>query len=151
MLWPAFLLAALLQAAPPAASPPAPAAPPPVRPRPWPPTGPATVYFAWNSARVEGQAVAVLDGLAEDYRRNGRVAIEITANADNSGSTAANRRLSMRRAQAVAAALVSRGIPRGVIVLRPTGEEAPQVMTPDGARDPFNRYARISFPEPSLR
>lgn len=150
MAWLAPVLAFLLQAAPPSA--PAPAAGPqpaaPVRPRPWPETGPSTVYFAPGSARVAGEGLAVVSRMAEDYRRNGRVTVEILANADHSGSQAANRRLSQRRARAVADALASSGIPRPVIVERPAGEDAPQVMTPDGVPDPLNRYARIIFPVP---
>jgi outer membrane protein OmpA-like peptidoglycan-associated protein len=120
----------------------------PARPRPWPETGPSIVYFAPGSARVEGEGIAVVRRMAEDYRQNGRVAVEILANADNKGSQASNRRLSQRRARAVADALVSNGIPRAVIVLRPRGEDEPQVMTPDGVADPLNRYARIIFPVP---
>ncbi len=153
MQWHAIAFASLLQATPPVAPPPAILAPAPttVRPRPWPASGPSTVYFAWGSARVEGEGRAVLDRVAADYRSNGRVTVEIVANADHSGPSAYNRRLSARRARSVAAGLVRRGIPRGVIVQRPTGEDEPQVMTPDGVRDPFNRYARITFPPPGPR
>ena len=152
MTWFALALTVLLQVAAPPAEAPAPTpglqAPAPVRPRPWPETGPSTVYFAPGSARVEGEGIAVVSRMADDYRRNGRVTVEIVANADHSGSQAANRRLSQRRARAVSAALVSNGIPRAVIVERPVGENEPQVMTPDGVPDPFNRYARIIFPVP---
>ena len=153
MTWFAFVLAFLLQAPAPAAPPPTPQAqaPAPVRPRPWPETGPSTVYFALGSARIEGEAHVVIHRMAEDYRRNGRVTVEIIANADHSGTQASNRRLSQRRARAVADALVSNGIPRGVIVERPVGEGEPQVGTPDGVPDPFNRYARIIFPVPPPR
>lgn len=154
MAWFSLVLAFLIQATAPSAPapPPVPAPQPraavPVRPRPWPETGPSTVYFASGSARVEGEGVAVVRRMAEDYRQNGRVSVEILANADNKGSRASNLRLSQRRARAVAAALVANGIPRAVIVLRPRGEDEPQVMTPDGVPDPFNRYARIIFPVP---
>lgn len=152
MAWFAFALSLLLQTAAPSAPAPAPAPAPraaaPVRPRPWPESGPSIVYFASGSARVEGEGIAVVRRMAEDYRQNGRVTVEILANADNSGSQASNRRLTQRRARAVADALVSNGVPRAVILLRPRGEDEPQVMTPDGVPDPFNRYARIIFPVP---
>ena len=150
MAWFALALAFLIQGAAPSAPAPAPTqrTAVPVRPRPWPETGPSIVYFAHGSARVEGEGVAVVSRMADDYRRNGRVTVEILANADHSGSQASNRRLSQRRARAVADALVSNGIPRAVIVERPVGEGEPQVMTPDGVPDPFNRYARIIFPMP---
>ena len=152
MAWFALALSFLLQATSPtpSATPPAsgPRAAVPVRPRPWPETGPSIVYFAPGSARVEGEGIAVVRRMAEDYRSSGRVTVEILANADNKGSQAANRRLTQRRARAVADALVGNGIPRAVIVERPVGENEPQVMTPDGVPDPFNRYARIIFPMP---
>jgi OOP family OmpA-OmpF porin len=152
MAWFALVLSFLIQASAPAAPTPAPVPAPraavPVRPRPWPETGPSIVYFAHGSARVEGEGVAVVRRMAEDYRQNGRVTVEILANADNKGSQISNRRLTQRRARAVADALVSNGVPRTVIVLRPMGEDEPQVMTPDGVPDPFNRYARIIFPVP---
>ena len=150
MAWLALALAFLFQTATPSAEAPAPEPQTTVRvrPRPWPETGPSIVYFALGSARVEGEGIAVVSRMADDYRRNGRVTVEILANADHSGSRATNRRLSQRRARAVADALVSNGIPRAVIVLRPVGEGEPQVMTPDGVPDPFNRYARIIFPVP---
>ncbi len=154
MAWLALALAYLFQTAIPSAPAPAPApqaAPAPVRPRPWPETGPSTVYFAHGSARLEGEGLAIVTRMAEDYRRNGRVTVEILANTDHSGSQATNRRLAQRRARAVANALVRNGIPRAVIVERPVGEDEPQVMTPDGVRDPLNRYARIIFPVPPPR
>jgi outer membrane protein OmpA-like peptidoglycan-associated protein len=154
MTWLTLILAVLLQAAAPSVPPPtAPQLPAPVpaRPRPWPAAGPSTVYFAPGSARVEGEGIAVVQRMAEDYRSNGRVSVEIVANADHKGSQAANRRLSERRARAVATALVANNIPRGVIVERPVGEDEPQVMTPDGVADPLNRYARIIFPVPPPR
>ena len=150
MAWLVLALAFLFQTAAPSAPAPAPTPPAatPARPRPWPETGPSIVYFALGSARVEGEGIAVVSRMADDYRRNGRVTVEILANADHSGSQAANMRLSQRRARAVADALVGHGVPRGVIVLRPVGEGEPQVMTPDGVPDPFNRYAQIIFPVP---
>lgn len=154
MAWLTIILAVLLQAAAPSTPPPptpTEATPVPVRPRPWPATGPSVVYFAHGSARVEGEGHVVIHRMAEDYRRNGRVGVEILANADHSGSRIVNRRLAERRARAVADALVQDGIPRGIIVERPVGEDEPQVMTPDGVADPLNRYARIIFPVPPPR
>lgn len=152
MAWFTLALAFLIQAAAPSAPAPAPTPAPraaaPVRPRPWPESGPSVVYFAQGSARVEGEGIAVVRRMAEDYRQNGRVGVEILANADNQGSRDANRRLTQRRARAVADALVGNGVPCAVIVLRPVGEDEPQVMTPDGVADPLNRYARIIFPVP---
>jgi len=150
MSWLLLASALLQQAAPSVAAPaPVPAPPPAVRPAPWDP-GMHRLFFNWNSARVVGQGLAILDRAVEDYRRNGRVTVQILAGADHSGESAYNLRLSMRRARAIADGLVQRGIPGTAIVLRPVGERQPLVGTPDGLRDPYNRYAEITFPEPTL-
>ena len=154
MLWFALPFAALLQAAPPPA--PAPAAQAPARPapRPRPPRPEDRIYrlfFAWDDVRVTGEGLNVLDQAADDYRRNGRATVEIVTGSDESGRNAYNQRLSARRARAVAAGLVRRGIPRAVIRLRPMGIHRPLVATGSGIREPMNRYAEISFPAPVLR
>jgi OOP family OmpA-OmpF porin len=155
MAWLALSLAALVQAAPPAA--PAPAAQAPATrpaPRPRPPRPEDRIwrlFFAWDNARVTGEGLSVLDQAADDYHRNGRASVEIAAGSDESGRNAYNQRLSARRARAVADGLVQRGVPRGVIRLRPLGIHRPLVATGNGIREPMNRYAEISFPAPVLR
>lgn len=154
MPWALLAFAALIQATPPAA--PAPAAQPPstapTQSRPQQPEDRIyRLFFDWGDARVTGQGLAVLDQAADDYHRNGRAAVEIIAGTDESGSNAYNQRLSIRRARAVAAGLARRGVPRGVIRLRPMGIRRPLVATGNGIREPMNRYAEISFPAPVLR
>jgi OOP family OmpA-OmpF porin len=109
------------------------------------------LFFDWDDARVSGQGLDLLDQAADDYRRNGRAAVEIVTGTDESGPLAYNQRLSARRARAVAAGLVRRGIPRRAIRLRPMGERRQLVATSSGIREPMNRYAEISFPAPTLR
>ena len=154
MPWLLLASAALVQAAPPPAPlvvAPTPAAPPARQRPPRPEDRSYRLFFDWDDARVTGQGIAVLDQAADDYRRNGRALVEIVAGTDESGRNAYNQRLSTRRARAVAAGLVRRGIPRGVIRLRPMGIRRPLVATGNGIREPMNRYAEISFPAPVLR
>jgi outer membrane protein OmpA-like peptidoglycan-associated protein len=109
------------------------------------------LFFDTGSARIAGEGVGMIDRAADMYRQYGFVTVEITAHADNVGPSAYNRRLSARRARAVAAELVRRGIPRGVMILRPMGETHPMVATPDGVADAQNRYVLIYLSAPTPR
>jgi outer membrane protein OmpA-like peptidoglycan-associated protein len=69
--------------------------------------------------------------------------IEVSGHADRSGSDAYNQALSMRRAEAVAAELTRRGVPRTEMVIQAFGESRPLVPTADGVREPQNRRVEI--------
>jgi OmpA-OmpF porin, OOP family len=62
---------------------------------------------------------------------------------DTSGSPRYNMRLSIRRAQAVAAELVRDGVPRSVISIHGYGETHLLVPTGPGVREPQNRRVEI--------
>jgi outer membrane protein OmpA-like peptidoglycan-associated protein len=142
----AFALAALLQAA--SVPSPAPASALPRETRPAPPIMADTfsmVFFGTGSAAVTGQGNAILDGAANTYRGMGFATVQIFGYADEVGPSAHNMRLSARRARAVAAALVRRGIPRGVMTLTAMGETSPLVTTPHGVAEAQNRYVLVQF------
>ncbi|MCU0888881.1 MAG: OmpA family protein, partial [Rubritepida sp.] len=63
--------------------------------------------------------------------------------ADRTGSAAYNQRLSVRRAEAVAAELVRRGINRTEITVQGFGFDRPLVPTAMGVREPQNRRVEI--------
>ena len=67
----------------------------------------------------------------------------MAAHADRSGPSAYNRRLSQRRAEAVAAELVRHGIRTEQIAFRAFGETRPLVPTRDGVRETQNRRVEI--------
>ena len=69
--------------------------------------------------------------------------IEVAGHADRSGTPAYNQRLSQRRADAVAAELVARGVSRSEISVTAYGESRPLVPTADGVREPQNRRVEI--------
>jgi outer membrane protein OmpA-like peptidoglycan-associated protein len=62
---------------------------------------------------------------------------------DTTGSAATNRRLSERRAEAVADALAAQGVPRDAIDVQWHGEDQLPVPTADGVAEPQNRSVRI--------
>ena len=100
------------------------------------------VFFDWSSADLTDRARQII-GEAATARGTGVTRIEVSGFADRSGPAEYNMRLSVRRADAVAAELVRRGVPRNEIVTRGFGEENNLVPTADGVREPQNRRVEI--------
>jgi outer membrane protein OmpA-like peptidoglycan-associated protein len=100
------------------------------------------VFFDWSSADLTDRARQII-GEAATARASGVTRIEVNGFTDRSGPADYNMRLSTRRAEAVAAELVRRGVPRSEIVTRGFGEENNLVPTADGVREPQNRRVEV--------
>ena len=123
--------------------------PSPVATAPPPPPPPAPVYlvfFDWNSAVVAPGGREIIGQAANAYRAGSPVTLQVTGFTDTSGSADFNQRLSVRRANAVAAVLAQDGVPPGSMVVTGRGENDLRVPTPDGVREPQNRRVEIVFP-----
>jgi len=130
--------------------PPAPvAAPAPVALPPCPPAavtpGPFLVFFDWDESSITAEASAILDRAAEQYAATGQTSVALAGHADKSGKDDYNVRLSQRRADAVKAYMVAKGVPDSVIATEAFGESRPLVDTADGVREPQNRRVEITF------
>jgi OmpA-OmpF porin, OOP family len=101
------------------------------------------VFFDWDKADLTARAREIIAEAAQNVRRVQSTRIEVAGHADRSGSLAYNQRLSQRRADAVAAELVARGIARSEISISAYGESRPLVPTADGVREPQNRRVEI--------
>jgi len=125
------------------ASPPPP--PPPPAPAPVVQTVARTylVFFDWNRADLTDRARQIIADAAAARTTARSTRIEVSGHADRSGSDAYNQALSMRRAEAVAAELTRRGVPRTEMVIQAFGESRPLVPTADGVREPQNRRVEI--------
>jgi len=126
------------------------APPPPMEPEAPPPVqavipGPFIVFFDWDRSEITPEAASILDNAAAAYQQTGSANVMLAGNADKSGSNSYNVGLSQRRADAVRAYLVGRGIPDGTISTEANGEERPLVETADGVREPQNRNVQITF------
>ena len=71
--------------------------------------------------------------------------VNVIGHADTSGTNEYNRKLAMRRANAVRDALVQRGVNPTIISVDSRGEEELLVQTADNVREAPNRRAQISF------
>ncbi|MCA3406793.1 MAG: OmpA family protein, partial [Roseomonas sp.] len=100
------------------------------------------VFFDWGRSDLTDRARQVI-GEAATSRGSSVTRIEVNGFTDRSGPTDYNMQLSIRRANAVAAELVRRGVPRNEIVTRGFGEEGNLVSTADGVREPQNRRVEI--------
>ena len=105
------------------------------------------VFFPWNSADIGERARQVIaeaaKGLGGAEERTARV--ELDAYADRSGPPGHNRRLSRRRAEAVAAELARQGVRPERIAIRVHGEGRSFVPTRDGEREAQNRGVWIAL------
>jgi OOP family OmpA-OmpF porin len=99
--------------------------PPPVaaNPPPPPPTT-YTVYFDYNSSQLGPAGREVVRLAADGYKTATPSSVQVTGYTDPSGSAGYNQRLSLRRANAVAAELQSDGVPQSALVVSGQGESS---------------------------
>ncbi len=123
----------------------APPPPPPVV-APVPAPAPARTYlvfFDWDRADLTDRARQIIAEAAQASTRVQFTKIEVQGNADRSGTPAYNQKLSLRRAQTVAAELVRLGVARTAIDIQAFGDTRPLVPTAPGVREPQNRRVAI--------
>ena len=101
------------------------------------------VFFDWDRADLTDRARQIIAEAATNARTVRSTRIEVSGHADRTGSAAYNQRLSVRRAEAVAAELVRRGIARNEMTIQGFGFDRPLVPTAMGAREPHNRRVEI--------
>lgn len=100
------------------------------------------VFFAFDSARLSAEASAAVGAVAKQASER-PVRIDVVGHTDTSGPERYNDRLSLRRADAVRAALVGAGVAPDAVTAAGRGEREPVNPTGDGVRDPANRRAEI--------
>jgi outer membrane protein OmpA-like peptidoglycan-associated protein len=122
---------------PPAAAPAPVAAPAPA------PTRTYLVFFDWDKAELTERARQIISQAAQNSTRVQYTRIEVNGYTDLSGTPAYNQTLSVRRAESVAAELVTDGVPKTAIDIQGFGETHPLVPTAAGVREPQNRRVEI--------
>lgn len=100
-------------------------------------------FFDFDDASLTAEARGIVAAAAESAKTLGVARIKVTGHADRTGATAYNMGLSLRRAEAVRAALVADGVASSDIGITAKGEADPLVETPDGVREPQNRRVEI--------
>lgn len=101
---------------------------------------PDTVNFAFNSAQLDQQALAIIARQADWIKQFPEVRFRVFGYTDKVGSEAYNKRLGMRRANTVVNALVAHGISRSRLeAVVSYGETKPLIDVP--GRERANRRA----------
>ena len=122
---------------------PAPAAPAPIAAPAPQPARSYLVFFDWDKATLGDRARQVIRVAADASTHVQYTQIRVNGYTDTSGSARYNQRLSVRRAENVAAELVRDGVPRSAIAIHGYGETHLLVPTGPGVREPQNRRVEI--------
>jgi len=101
------------------------------------------ITFAFNKAEISPESDKVLMGALKTLKTYPDIVVEISGHTDNVGSNAYNQKLSQKRADAVKAWLVAKGIPSERITSVGYGEEHPRVA--NDTEDNMRLNRRIEF------
>ncbi|MGE0594150.1 MAG: OmpA family protein [Vicinamibacterales bacterium] len=101
------------------------------------------ITFAFDSADIRPDSEPVLQELYEGLRGDGVQPVVIEGHTSSEGSDAYNLALSERRAQAVLAALVARGLPAARLSAAGLGESRPMATNADESGRSLNRRVEI--------
>lgn len=101
------------------------------------------IYFEPQSAEVTKEGGAVLAAAAGDRRMCKVTAVEVVGLSSATGSADSNLELSQRRARAVTAALVSRGLPSADFKLSAAGQAG--ATTDEGQARPLRRRVDVTL------
>lgn len=108
-------------------------------------TNVTTLLFDFDSARLKAAHEPQIDAAVDEFRTSGSSTISIVGHTDSTGSSDYNRALSQRRADAVAQALVRRGVNDSELVTTWRGEDDQATATAEGVREPANRRVVIAI------
>jgi peptidoglycan-associated lipoprotein len=96
---------------------------------------PTTINFAFDDARLDGEARSVLDRQAAWIKQFPEVRFRVYGHTDSVGGSSYNKQLGLRRARAAVNHLVSRGISRSRLeAMVSQGESQPLILTQERER-----------------
>ena len=102
------------------------------------------IYFAYNSAEIRPQSDSTLDAIAAMMKRDPTWQLTVTGHTDNVGGDATNLKLSQKRAAAVKAALVARGIVAARLATGGSGAGSPKATNATLVGRAQNRRVELS-------
>jgi OmpA-OmpF porin, OOP family len=102
-----------------------------------------TIYFDFDSARLDDSARRVMAEILAAIDSVGEADFRMDGHADRAGPRDYNMALSAQRIEAVVSFLVASGVRRSSIHVEAYGEENPLVATDDGVRESRNRRVHV--------
>ncbi|MTJ81129.1 MAG: OmpA family protein [Telmatospirillum sp.] len=103
------------------------------------------VFFDFNRSRLSREASPMITSVAAAARAAGYPKLVVIGYTDLTGSRSYNKRLSLRRAEAVRRQLIAAGVPSSRVTVEGRGRADPLVSTADGVREPQNRRVVVQF------
>jgi OOP family OmpA-OmpF porin len=107
------------------------------------PTRSYMVFFEWDQATLTDRARQIIQEAADNSTRVQYTQIEANGYTDTPGTPKYNKGLSMRRAETVAAELVTDGVPSNAITIQGFGDTHLLVPAGRGVREPQNHRVEI--------
>jgi len=104
---------------------------------------PSSVHFALDSAQLDGPTIAALNQAAEFLTAHSEQVLDISGHTCPLGADDYNDQLGQRRADAVAAYLMARGIPANRLHTATAGER--QLLSAEKSGYPSDRRAELSY------
>ncbi len=101
------------------------------------------INFDFDSAVIRPESEELLAGLSEGLQASSAAAITVIGHTSSEGAEAYNEALSQRRAEAVAAAIVERGVDAGRVSAEGRGEQQPIADNDTEAGRSLNRRVEI--------
>lgn len=101
------------------------------------------IYFDFDKDKIRKEARRILNDLADYYKKNSSISIEVQAHTDSYGSNSYNDILSKRRGDAAMKYLMNKGVPESAFVIKGVGETAPIASNANPTGRQLNR--RVEF------
>lgn len=101
------------------------------------------IYFGFDKFVLRPEAKKVLKELAEYYKQNPEIQIEMNANTDSYGSSEYNAMLAAKRGEAALDYLIQKGVDKSALVINAVGETRPLATNDNAAGRQLNR--RVEF------
>lgn len=102
-------------------------------------------FFDFDKSNLTPEAQEIVRTVVEQAKSQNYNMISATGYTDTSGPADYNMGLSKRRAESVANAMTSMGVPRDKLKTDYKGEQNPLVPTGDGVREPQNRRVEMQI------
>jgi outer membrane protein OmpA-like peptidoglycan-associated protein len=102
------------------------------------------ILFDYDAAVIKAESAKLLDALSRDLKASTAERIVVVGHTSNEGSDDYNEKLSQRRAEAVVAAMIARGIDAGRLAAEGRGEKLPIADNSTEAGRSLNRRVEIS-------
>ena len=102
------------------------------------------LYFVAGADRLTPASELELDAIRAAALARPGPDLSIVGHTDTKGPAAVNERLARRRAEAVSALLVGRGLPPDILTIDSFGEADPVKRTADDVDEPLNRRVEVT-------